>query len=119
MPETAKITAKEMGIAYDKTKLATDIGYNIKLGSFYIKKLIDKFEGSEILAIASYNAGPGATQRWINEFYDPRIENDIDKVVDWIELITYTETRNYVQRIMENLIVYKYLMARDNYDDLR
>jgi soluble lytic murein transglycosylase len=119
MPETAKITAKEMGISYDRRKLAGDIDYNVKLGSFYIKKLLNKFEGSEILAVASYNAGPGATQRWINEFYDPRIENDIDKVVDWIELITYTETRNYVQRIMENLIVYKYLMSRSNYDDIR
>ena len=118
MPETAKITAREMGISFDRRKLAGDIGYNVKLGSFYIKKLINKFEGSEILAIASYNAGPGATQRWINEFYDPRIENDIDKVVDWIELITYAETRNYVQRIMENLIVYKYLMSRNNYDDI-
>ena len=108
----------EMNIPFDKNKLATDISYNIKLGSFYIKKLIDRFEGSEILAIASYNAGPNATQRWINEFYDPRSQNDIDKVVDWIELITYSETRNYVQRIMENLIVYKYLMAKSNYDKI-
>ncbi len=118
MPETAKLVAKEMNIPFDKKKLATDISYNIKLGSFYIKKLIDRFEGSEILAIASYNAGPNATQRWINEFYDPRSQNDIDKVVDWIELITYSETRNYVQRIMENLIVYKYLMAKSNYDKI-
>jgi soluble lytic murein transglycosylase len=118
MPETAKLVAKEMNIPFDKKKLATDISYNIKLGSFYIKKLIDRFEGSEILAIASYNAGTNATQRWINEFYVPRSQNDIDKVVDWIELITYSETRNYVQRIMENLIVYKYLMAKSNYDKI-
>jgi len=116
MPGTAKLVAKEMGIQYNKQKLATDIHYNVRLGSFYIKKLIDRFDGSEMLAIASYNAGPNATQRWINEFYDPRNEKDIDKVVDWIELITYSETRNYVQRIMENLIVYKYLMSRSNYD---
>ena len=116
MPATAKLVAKEMGIEYNKQKLATDINYNVRLGSFYIKKLIDRFDGSEMLAIASYNAGPNATQRWINEFYDPRGEKDIDKVVDWIELITYSETRNYVQRIMENLIVYKYLMSRSNYD---
>lgn len=116
MPNTAKLVAKEMNIAYNKQLLATDINYNVRLGSFYIKKLIDRFNGSEMLAIASYNAGPNATQRWINEFYDPRNEKDIDKVVDWIELITYSETRNYVQRIMENLIVYKYLMSRANYD---
>jgi soluble lytic murein transglycosylase len=119
MPDTAKLVAKEISIPYDKKKLATDISYNIRLGSHYIKKLIDRFNGSEMLAIASYNAGPNATQRWINEFYDPRKVDDLDKVVDWIELITYSETRNYVQRIMENLIVYKYLMSRSNYDSVQ
>ncbi len=119
MPGTAKLVAKDIGIAYDKKKLATDITYNVRLGSFYIKKLIDRFDGSEMLAIASYNAGPNATQRWINEFYDPRKEKDLDKVIDWIELITYSETRNYVQRILENLIVYKYLMSRANYDSVQ
>ncbi len=119
MPETAKLVAKDMGIKYDRKKLATDIKYNVILGSHYIKGLIDEFNGSEMLAIASYNAGPNATRRWIREFYDPRQEKDIDRVVDWIELITYSETRNYVQRIMENLIVYKYLMSRSNYDAIK
>jgi len=63
------------------------------------------------MAIASYNAGPNAVKRWVKEFYDPREEQDINKVIDWIELITYSETRNYVQRIMENLVVYEYLLA--------
>lgn len=116
MPGTAKLVARELGIRYSKRKLTTDVNYNIRLGTYYIKKLINRFDGSEMLAIASYNAGPNATQRWINEFYDPRKEHDIDRVIDWIELITYAETRNYVQRIMENLIVYKYLMSRANYD---
>ncbi len=116
MPATAKLVARDMGVRYDKDKLSTDIKYNVSLGTFYIKKMIDRFNGSEMLAIASYNAGPNAAQRWINEFYDPRKEKDLDKVVDWIELITYSETRNYVQRITENLIVYKYLMSRSNYD---
>lgn len=119
MPDTARLVAKEMGIPYNKTKLAQDIEYNIRLGSFYIKKLINRFEGSEMMAIAAYNAGPNAVQRWVNEFYDPRKEQDVDKVIDWIELITYSETRNYVQRIMENLIVYKYLMSRTNYDSVK
>ncbi len=119
MPETAKLVAKEVGVVYSKEKLATDIKYNVLLGSNYIKKLIRRFDGSEMLAIASYNAGPNATQRWINEFYDPRNSKDVDRVVDWIELITYSETRNYVQRIMENLIVYKYLMSRSNYDSVQ
>lgn len=116
MPQTAKLVCKDIGIKYDKGKLATDIKYNVRLGTHYIKTLINRFDGSEILAIASYNAGPNSAQRWINEFYDPRKVKDIDKVVDWIELITYSETRNYVQRIMENMIVYKYLMSRSNYD---
>lgn len=119
MPTTAQLVAKELGISYSKNKLATDIHYNIRLGSFYIKKLINRFDGSEMMAIAAYNAGPNAVQRWINEFYDPRKEKDIDKVIDWIELITYSETRNYLQRIMENLIVYKYMMSRTNYDSVQ
>lgn len=119
MPGTAKLVAKELGIKYDQRKLNYDITYNVRLGSFYIKKLINEFEGSEILAIASYNAGPNATKRWINEFYDPRKQQDQDKIIDWIELITYSETRNYVQRIIENMIVYKYLMSRTNYDEVR
>ncbi len=119
MPATAKLVAKDMGVQYDQHKLATNIPYNVKLGTFYIRKLIDRFDGSEMLAIASYNAGPNAAQRWINEYYDPRKEKDLDKVVDWIELISYSETRNYVQRIMENLIVYKYLMSRANYDTVQ
>lgn len=119
MPATAKLVAKDLGIRYSKRKLSRDIKYNVRLGSFYIKKLIDRFDGSELLAIASYNAGPNNAKRWINEFYDPRQTKDLDKVVDWIELITYSETRNYVQRIMENLIVYKYLMSRQNYDSVK
>ncbi len=119
MPGTAKLVAKELGIKYEQKKLISDINYNVRLGSFYIKKLIDEFNGSEMLAIASYNAGPNATKRWINEFYDPRLEKDYNKIVDWIELITYSETRNYVQRIIENMIVYKYLMSRNNYDQLQ
>lgn len=119
MPATAKLVAKEIGVPYNQKKLASDILYNVKFGSHYIKKLTDRFNGSEMLAIASYNAGPNAVQRWINEFYDPRETKDLDKVVDWIELITYSETRNYVQRVMENLIVYKYLMSRTNYDNVQ
>ncbi len=109
MPGTAKNVAKDLGVRYNKNKLSQDVAYNVKLGSHYIKQMVDRFEGSKMLAIAAYNAGPHNSDRWIKEFYDPRKEKDIDKVVDWIELITYSETRNYVQRIMENLIVYKYI----------
>jgi soluble lytic murein transglycosylase len=115
MPDTARLVARDLGIRYSKRKLSRDIDYNIKIGSHYIKTLLDKFDGSELLAIAAYNAGPNNAYRWIEEFYDPRIVGqDIDKVVDWIELITYYETRNYVQRIMENIIIYKYLLSKNN-----
>lgn len=119
MPKTAELVCRQIGVKYSKKKLSHDKVYNVKIGSYYIKALIDQFDGSEILAIASYNAGPNATKRWVNDFYDPRQTKDVDKVVDWIEMITYAETRNYVQRIMENLIVYKYLMSRTNYDAIR
>jgi soluble lytic murein transglycosylase len=116
MPDTAKLVAKDIGVGYNKRRLITDRHYNVKLGSHYIKMLIDKFNGSELLAIASYNAGPIPTIRWTKEFYDPRQQKDLDKIVDWIELISYSQTRDYVQRVMENLIVYKYIMSRQNYD---
>ena len=110
MPYTAKEVAKKMKIRYRPRKLKKSVDYNIKLGSFYIDSLLKKFDNSKIMAIASYNAGPNAVKRWVKEFYDPREEQNIDKVIDWIELITYSETRNYVQRIMENLIIYEYLL---------
>ncbi len=119
MPETARLICQQIGTKYNKEKLTSDMSYNIILGSYYIQSLIDKFDGSELLAVAAYNAGPNASQRWVDEFYDPRKEKDVDKVVDWIELITYSETRNYVQRIMENIIIYKYLMSRVNYDEIK
>lgn len=111
MPGTAKNVAKDLGLSYNRRKLTRNTAYNIKLGSHYIKQMVDRFDGSKMLAIAAYNAGPHNSDRWIREFYDPRKVKDIDKVIDWIELITYSETRNYVQRIMENLIVYKYIMS--------
>lgn len=111
MPATAKSLCKQLHITYSQYKLKHDPQYNIKLGSFYINQLVRQFNGSKILAIASYNAGPSATRRWINSFGDPRESEDMEKVIDWIESITYKETRNYVQRILENLIVYEYRLG--------
>ena len=123
MPDTAKQVAKKLRIKYSSDGLSRDIEYNIKIGSYYINSLLKKFDNSKVLAIASYNAGPNSAKRWVDEFYDPRKYNDtrqydgndLDKVIDWIELVTYGETRNYIQRVMENLLVYKYLMS---YNDL-
>lgn len=120
MPDTARHVAQKLKIPYSAQRLATDTEYNVKIGSYYIDSLLERFDGSKILAIASYNAGPAKTADWIKQFYDPRdygsLDNygneNLDKVVDWIELITYGETRNYVQRVMENLLVYNYLLKQ-------
>lgn len=114
MPATAKNVCKKINVRYSNYKLKHDAEYNIKLGSYYINSLIDQFEGSEILAIAGYNAGPHSVKRWIRDYYDPRETKDIYKVIDWIELIPYPETRNYVQRIMEASVVYKHILKQFN-----
>ena len=111
MPATAKLLCKQMKITYNKYKLQHDPQYNITLGSYYINQLIRQFNGSKILAIASYNAGPNATNRWIKEFWDPRESKTMEEVIDWMECITYKETRNYVQRILENLVIYEYKLG--------
>lgn len=111
MPATAKSLCRQLRITYNQYKLKHDPQYNIKLGSFYINQLVNQFSGSKILAIASYNAGPKATSKWIRDFGDPRQSSNMEEVIDWMESITYKETRNYVQRILENLIVYEYRLG--------
>ena len=114
MPQTAKSVAKQMKLTYNLRELRTNPAYNILLGSYYINSLIKQFDGSQVLAIASYNAGPGAVNRWIKEYGDPREMSDIKYIVNWMELISYAETRNYVQRIIENSIVYEYVLEKFN-----
>ncbi|TXH38336.1 MAG: lytic transglycosylase domain-containing protein [Rhodospirillaceae bacterium] len=106
MPATAKGMAKEIGVKKHADKmLTTDPQYNIKLGSAYLSKLINRFNGSYILAAAGYNAGPSRARDWTYTYGDPR-ETGTD-VIDWIESIPFDETRNYVQRVMENLEIYR------------
>jgi soluble lytic murein transglycosylase len=83
-----------------------DPSYNIRLGTAYLARGIESFGGSYVLAAAAYNAGPGRATQWVARNGDPRIEG-VD-VVDWIERIPFDETRNYVQRVMENLMVYRW-----------
>lgn len=109
MPGTARGVARQLRLRYSRTRLTRDFGYNIKLGQAYLGQMISKFDGSYILAIASYNAGPSAAARWVRQFGDPR-EPGID-VIDWVESIPYRETRNYVQRVLENLQVYRARMG--------
>ncbi len=108
IPSTARATARSQGMEYDRGQL-TDPTYNVTLGSSYLANLIDSFSGSYVLAIASYNAGDFNVRDWISDWGDPRSSSR--DMVDWIELIPFSETRNYVQRVMENLQVYRYRLA--------
>lgn len=105
MPGTAKQTAQKIGKPYSKDKLTADPRYNTLLGSSFLQQLIQRYNGSYVLAIAAYNAGPGRVREWIEDFGDPR-EDGID-TIDWIEHIPIYETRNYVQRVMETYYIYR------------
>ncbi|GGD93095.1 lytic transglycosylase [Aureimonas endophytica] len=112
MPATAKTLAKEAGMAYNQARLTTDVAYNAMLGSRFLGQQIDNFSGSYVLTFAAYNAGPRRAREWIQRFGDPR-GRPVEEVVDWVERIPFTETRNYVQRVMENYQVYKMRLGAD------
>ena len=105
MPATAAHVASKLQLPFSLARLTTDGLYNLTLGRSYIETLIDDFGGSYALAIAAYNAGPGRVRQWLHEFGDPR-GRDLG-MVDWIEMIPFTETRTYVQRVLENLQIYR------------
>ena len=102
---TAKATARKHRISYSRAKLTSDIHYSARLGALHLNDLLDRFDGSYIMAAAAYNAGASRVNRWIKDYGDPR-KGDIDPI-DWLESIPFTETRNYVQRVMENMQVYR------------
>lgn len=112
MPATAKSTARSLGLEYELGSLIARPDYNVRLGSAYLKQMVDRFDGHYIKAIASYNAGPGRVVRWVAEHGDPS-DPAVD-VIDWIERIPFSETRNYVQRVLEALHVYRERLADDS-----
>jgi len=105
MPGTAAQVASKLQLPFSLPRLSSDGLYNMMLGRSYIESMIDDFGGSYPLAIAAYNAGPGRVRQWVREFGDPR-GHDLS-MVDWIEMIPFTETRIYVKRVLENLQVYR------------
>ena len=109
MTYTAKVIAKQAKLPYSKRRLKTDPDYNIKLGSFYLTGLLEEYEGSYPFALAAYNAGPKRVKYWKKINGNPQ-KGEID-YVDWIELIKFKETRNYVQRVLENINVYRYMLS--------
>ena len=110
MPATARLVAKRLGMPYDKTRLTQDETYNMTLGRAYIEGLLDKYDGSYVLAVAAYNAGPGRVGQFLRDFGDPR--TDGTDGIDWIETIPLDETRNYVQRVLEAVPVYRHLLGQ-------
>ena len=113
LPSTAQEVAKKNDIEYSASKLY-DPEYNMTLGSMYLQRMIDNYDGSLIMAIAAYNAGPGNVYKWVQKFGKP--QHTIDGAVDWIEKIPFAETRNYVQRVLENLQVYRHIEAEKSID---
>ena len=109
MPPTAKAVAKASKLGYVVKRLTADAGYNVQLGAFYLNSLISDFSGSYILAAAAYNAGPARSRQWIRQFGDPR-DPSVD-AIDWVEQIPFNETRGYVQRVMENLMIYRAVLG--------
>jgi len=105
MPATAKKVAGWIGERYSKPRLTEDWRYNARLGQTYLARRIEEFGGSYVLAAAAYNAGASRVDRWIGEFGDPRLPGT--DMIDWMESIPFSETRNYVQRVMESLYVYR------------
>jgi soluble lytic murein transglycosylase len=109
MPDTARALARAAKVPYAQSKLVTNPAYNLNLGASYLNALLTSFDGSYILAAAAYNAGPGRVRQWIRQFGDPHDPN-VDPI-DWVEQIPFNETRGYVQRIMENMMIYRAVLA--------
>jgi soluble lytic murein transglycosylase len=105
MPFTAQAVAKQVGVATSLVTLTSDPSHNMRLGTTYLQEMLDRFGKSLPLAVAAYNAGPHRVDQWLPENGDPRV-GPID-MLDWIELIPFNETRNYVQRVLENVVIYR------------
>jgi soluble lytic murein transglycosylase len=103
MVGTAREQANKMGVGFDSYRLISDPSYNVMIGSAYFQRMLNLWNGNVPLAVASYNAGYGNVRRWVNRNGDPRGQVDVLK---WIEAIPYTETKAYVQRVIENSVVY-------------
>jgi hypothetical protein len=110
MPRTAFLMAGQLGLPYNRGRLAGDPDYNVRLGSHYLKTLLKRYDGEVALAVAAYNAGPTRVDEWLRLHGDPR-RRDRHHLVDWVELIPFDETRNYVQRVLEGQGMYRRRLA--------
>lgn len=105
MPATAQRVARDLGVSHTTDRLINDPAHNAVLGKAYLAQRLERYRGAAILAAAAYNAGAGRVDEWIQRFGDPR--NPRVDAIDWIEMIPFSETRNYVQRVMEGLHIYR------------
>jgi soluble lytic murein transglycosylase len=110
-PAAGRDTAKRFGVAFDQRRLMDDVAYNAQLGSAELGNDINSWRGSYILAFSAYNAGPRRAKEWIEQYGDPR-DPRVDPI-DWIERIPISETRNYVERVIENMQVYRALIENN------
>jgi soluble lytic murein transglycosylase len=109
LPRTAAEVAKQIGTTVSPISLVVDARLNMRLGTAYLRELLDRYGNSLPLAVAAYNAGPRRVDEWLAENGDPRVGppgGTID-MIDWIELIPFSETRDYVQRVLENVVIYR------------
>jgi soluble lytic murein transglycosylase len=109
MPGTAKLITKQHGLPYAPAKLLGDPAYNVKLGAAHLGDLIDDYKGSYVLTLVAYNAGPRRVREWLAEYGDPR-SGTVDPI-DWVESIPFQETRQYVQKVLQNTHVYRARLA--------
>jgi soluble lytic murein transglycosylase len=114
MPATAKSEARLRGLSYQQAWLTDDPGYNMTLGGLHLDTLLSQFGGSYIMTAAAYNAGPSRPRQWVGDYGDPRT-GQIDPI-DWVEFIPFSETRNYVQRVLENIQVYRHRITGEPAD---
>jgi len=105
MPGTAKMVAKKYKLRHSVSKLTSQPAYNATLGTALLGDLIDRFNGSYVLTFVGYNAGPGRSRQWIEKYGDPR--SGRTDPIDWVESIPFTETRKYVQKVMQNVHIYR------------
>ena len=105
MPQTAKLIAAAHKVKYEPSRLISDPSYNVTLGSAFLAQLLSGYDGSYVLSLAAYNAGPGRVKQWIGDFGDPR--SKAADPIDWVERIPFTETRTYIQRILESTQLYR------------
>lgn len=110
MPGTAAAVARQQGLRVSRAALLADPGLNLRLGSAYLQRQLVRFGGEPALALAAYNAGPGRVAEWLEAHGDPRGGGRY-RLIDWIELIPFSETRNYVQRVLEGRIMYRAILA--------